>query len=68
MWQLASRRIFSWRLIVPVHGLRYRVSSREEVCTTAKKKKNGRNLNFEYRDTDRCKTGVKYDPEVEYVC
>ena len=28
----------------------------------------GRNLNFEYRAVDRCKTGVTYDPEVEYVC
>ena len=30
--------------------------------------KKGRNLNSEYRAIDRCKTGVTYDPEVEYVC
>ena len=65
--QLTSRRIFGRRFIVPGRGLHYPVSSREEVYTRAKKK-NGRNLNFEYRAIDRCKTGVTYDPEVECVC
>jgi len=51
---------------VPGRGLHYRVSSREEVYTRAKKK-SGRNLNFEYRAIDRCKTGVTYEPEYKYV-
>ena len=53
---------------MPVHGMCYPVSSREEVCTTGGEGRGGRNLNFEYRAVDRCKTGVTYDPEVEYVC
>jgi hypothetical protein len=71
MWQLTSRRIFSQRFVVPVHGLCYPVSSRKEVCTTAHlppQKGGGRNLNFEYTAVDRFKTGVTYHPEVEYVC